>query len=324
MTIVQFQYILAVAQYKNFSLAAEKCYVTQPTLSMQVHKLEEELDVIIFDRTKKPIRVTEVGEKILKQAESIVNESERIKNIIAQYKGYIGGRFKLGIIPTVMPTLLPMFLNTFLRKYPKVDLKIEEMNTKECIKALLEGSIDVAIVATPLKEKQIIEKPLYYEPFIAYIPENHRLKDKKTVQTDDLQIKDILMLQDGHCFRDSILNICQENEVSEPKESFEIKSGSFETLIKLADEGMGMTLLPYLHTLNLSPNGQKHLHHFSEPEPAREISLIYHTNELKINMINALFNVISGIVRGAIAFDNVKIIDPQYLKKYKKNKPLTL
>ena len=301
MTIVQFQYILAVAQYKNFSLAAEKCYVTQPTLSMQVHKLEEELDVIIFDRTKKPIRVTEVGEKILKQAESIVNESERIKNIIAQYKGYIGGRFKLGIIPTVMPTLLPMFLNTFLRKYPKVDLKIEEMNTKECIKALLEGSIDAAIVATPLKEKQIIEKPLYYEPFIAYIPENHRLKDKKTIQTDDLQIKDILMLQDGHCFRDS-----------------------FETLIKLADEGMGMTLLPYLHTLNLSPNGQKHLHHFSEPEPAREISLIYHTNELKINMINALFNVISGIVRGAIAFDNVKIIDPQYLKKYKKNKPLTL
>ena len=245
MTIVQFQYILAVAQYKNFSLAAEKCYVTQPTLSMQVHKLEEELDVIIFDRTKKPIRVTEVGEKILKQAESIVNESERIKNIIAQYKGYIGGRFKLGIIPTVMPTLLPMFLNTFLRKYPKVDLKIEEMNTKECIKALLEGSIDAAIVATPLKEKQIIEKPLYYEPFIAYIPENHRLKDKKTIQTDDLQIKDILMLQDGHCFRDSILNICQENEVSEPKESFEIKSGSFETLIKLADEGMGMTLSTY-------------------------------------------------------------------------------
>ena len=120
------------------------------------------------------------------------------------------------------------------------------------------------------------------------------------------------------------MNICQENEVSEPKESFEIKSGSFETLIKLADEGMGMTLLPYLHTLNLSPNGQKHLHHFSEPEPAREISLIYHTNELKINMINALFNVISGIVRGAIAFDNIKIIDPQYLKKYKKNKPLTL
>ena len=123
MTIVQFQYILAVAQYKNFSLAAEKCYVTQPTLSMQVHKLEEELDVIIFDRTKKPIRVTEVGEKILKQAESIVNESERIKNIIAQYKGYIGGRFKLGIIPTVMPTLLPMFSKYFFKKISKSRFK---------------------------------------------------------------------------------------------------------------------------------------------------------------------------------------------------------
>ena len=127
MTIVQFQYILAVAQYKNFSVAAEKCFVTQPTLSMQVQRLEEELDVLIFDRSKKPIRVTEVGEKILKQAESIVNESERIKSIIAQHKGFIGGRFRLGIIPTVAPTLLPMFLNNFTKKYPKIELQVEEM-----------------------------------------------------------------------------------------------------------------------------------------------------------------------------------------------------
>ncbi|WP_297970769.1 LysR family transcriptional regulator, partial [uncultured Capnocytophaga sp.] len=130
MTIVQFQYILAVAQYKNFSVAAEKCFVTQPTLSMQVQRLEEELDVLIFDRSKKPVRVTEVGEKILKQAESIVNESERIKSIISQHKGFIGGRFRLGIIPTIAPTLLPMFLNNFTKKYPKVELHVEEMTTR--------------------------------------------------------------------------------------------------------------------------------------------------------------------------------------------------
>ena len=308
MTIVQFQYILAVAQYKNFSVAAEKCFVTQPTLSMQVQRLEEELDVLIFDRTKKPVRVTEVGEKILKQAESIVNESERIKSLIAQHKGFIGGRFRLGIIPTVAPTLLPMFLNNFTKKYPKVELHVEEMTTRECVRELNEGSLDVAIVATPLGEKNLVERPLYDEPFVAYIPnDRYHLKEKQKIHTSDLSTKDMLMLQDGHCFRDSVLNICQEinNHEKGKLPPVEIKSGSFETLIRLANEGMGMTLLPYLHTLE-------------EPSPAREISLLYHNNELKINIINALYDVIAGVVRGAITFEDLNIIDPVLKRKTKK------
>ena len=322
MTIVQFQYILAVAQYKNFSVAAEKCFVTQPTLSMQVQRLEEELDVLIFDRSKKPIRVTEVGEKILKQAESIVNESERIKSIIAEHKGFIGGRFRLGIIPTVAPTLLPMFLNNFTKKYPKVELHVEEMTTRECVRELSEGSLDVAIVATPLGEKNLVERPLYDEPFVAYIPnDRYQLKEKQKIKVSDLSPKDMLMLQDGHCFRDSVLNICQElNNHDRHKQSIpvEIKSGSFETLIRLSNEGMGMTLLPYLHTLNLAESEQKNLHYFEEPSPAREISLLYHRNELKINIINALYDVIAGVVRGAITFDDLKIIDPILKRKSKK------
>jgi len=322
MTIVQFQYILAVAQYKNFSVAAEKCFVTQPTLSMQVQRLEEELDVLIFDRSKKPIRVTEVGEKILKQAESIVNESERIKSIIAQHKGFIGGRFRLGIIPTVASTLLPMFLNNFTKKYPKVELHVEEMTTRECVRELSEGSLDVAIVATPLGEKNLVERPLYDEPFVAYIPnDRYQLKEKQKIKVSDLNPKDMLMLQDGHCFRDSVLNICQElNNHDRHKQSIpvEIKSGSFETLIRLSNEGMGMTLLPYLHTLNLAESEQKNLRYFEEPSPAREISLLYHRNELKINIINALYDVIAGVVRGAITFDDLKIIDPILKRKSKK------
>ena len=321
MTIVQFQYILAVAQYKNFSIAAEKCFVTQPTLSMQVQRLEEELDVLIFDRAKKPIRVTEIGEKILKQAESIVNESERIKSLIAQHKGFIGGRFRLGIIPTVAPTLLPMFLNNFTRKYPKVELKVEEMTTRECIRELNEGSLDVAIVATPLGEKNLIERPLYDEPFVAYIPNaKYHLEENQKIQVSDLNIKDILMLQDGHCFRESVLNICQENGALDKvkNNTIEIKSGSFETLIKLANEGMGMTLLPYLHTLDLNESEKKNLHYFQEPSPAREISILYHSNELKINIIEALYSVISGVVRGAITFENLNLIDPILKKKIKK------
>ena len=255
MTIVQFQYILAVAQYKNFSVAAEKCFVTQPTLSMQVQRLEEELDVLIFDRSKKPVRVTEIGEKILKQAESIVNESERIKSLIAQHKGFIGGRFRLGIIPTIAPTLLPMFLNNFTKKYPKVELKVEEMATRECIRELNEGSLDVAIVATPLGEKNLIERVLYEEPFVAYIPNERvppegKTEDKKSPTSSSMICS---CFRTDTVFRDSVLNLCQELAHQEKGKGLpvEIKSGSFETLIRLSNEGMGMTLLPYLHTLNL-------------------------------------------------------------------------
>ena len=173
MTITQLYYVLAVAEYKNFTLAAEKCFVTQPTLSMQIQKLEDELDILIFDRSKKPILLTEVGEKIVNQAKNIVNEAGRIKDIVDQQKGYIGGEFKVGIIPTVMPTLLPMFLNNFIKKYPKVNLIIEEQTTEDIIKKLKNGHLDCAIAATPLEEENLKEIVLYYELFVAYVPSNH-------------------------------------------------------------------------------------------------------------------------------------------------------
>ena len=309
MTITQFQYVLAVAKYKNFTTAAEHSFVTQPTLSMQIQKLEEELGVIIFDRSKKPLQITEVGERIVKQAQVIVNESERMNDIVAQEKGFIGGEFRVGIIPTVSPTLLPMFLTNFIKKYPKVCLKIEEQTTENILKKIADGSYDAGILATPLHNANIIEKPLYYEPFVAYIPVNHRLQNAKTIYSEDLDINDILMLEDGHCFKDSVLNICNQ-DIIESKEHFQLKSGSFETLVRLANEGLGMTLLPYLHTLELKEKEKECVHYFVEPYPAREISLIYHKNELKMQIIKALHDTISGVIRGAIAFQNVKIISP--------------
>ena len=309
MTITQFQYVLAVAKYKNFTTAAEHSFVTQPTLSMQIQKLEEELGVIIFDRSKKPLQITEVGERIVKQAQVIVNESERMNDIVAQEKGFIGGEFRVGIIPTVSPTLLPMFLTNFIKKYPKVCLKIEEQTTENILKKIADGSYDTGILATPLHNPNIIEKPLYYEPFVAYIPVNHRLQNAKTIYSEDLDINDILMLEDGHCFKDSVLNICNQ-DIIESKQHFQLKSGSFETLVRLANEGLGMTLLPYLHTLELNEKEKECVHYFVEPYPAREISLIYHKNELKMQIIKALHDTISGVIRGAIAFQNVKIISP--------------
>ncbi|WP_323788643.1 LysR substrate-binding domain-containing protein [Psychroserpens sp.] len=309
MTITQLNYVLAIAEHKNFTKAAEKCFVTQPTLSTQIQKLEDELEVLIFDRSKKPIELTDVGRKIVLQAKNIVDESERIQDIVDQQKGFIGGEFKLGIIPTVMPTLLPMFLKAFIKKYPKVKLKIEELTTEEIITRINDGHLDAAIAATPLELDSIKERVLYYEPFVGYIPNDHRLKDKKKIDVSDLDINDMLLLEDGHCFRDGVINLCKAFKTHQD-DQFQLESGSIETLVKLSNEGLGMTLLPYLNTLDLNEKMSKQLHHFNEPSPAREVSIIYHKNELKMQIIDALHNVISGIIRGAIAFQNVNIISP--------------
>jgi LysR family hydrogen peroxide-inducible transcriptional activator len=309
MTITQLQYVLAVAEHQNFTKAALKVFVTQPTLSMQIQKLEDELGVKIFDRTKKPIQLTDTGKKIVNQARNIVNESDRIQDIVDQEKGFIGGTFRLGIIPTIMPTLLPMFLNNFIKKYPKVKLKIEELNTEAIIERLNDGHLDAAIAATPLELEGIKEQVLYYEPFVAYIPKGHRLATDKKLNVEDLDIDDMLLLEDGHCFKDGIINLCKASR-NYDGDHFQLESGSFETLIKLANEGLGMTLLPYLHTMDLGEKEQSKLKMFEEPVPAREVSLIYTKSELKMQIIEALQTTIAGVIKGAITFQNVKIISP--------------
>ena len=276
---------------------------------MQVQKLEEELGVKIFNRATKPIILTDVGKKILVQAKRITEEATRMQDIVSTEKGFIGGEFKLGIIPTVMPTLLPMFLKTFTKKYPKVDLKIEELTTQNITKMLEEGHLDAGIAATPLGLNSIIELPLYHEPFVGYIPEGNSLHTIKQIEIDDLNMTDILVLEDGHCFRNNVLNLCQMNRIE--KNPFDLKSGSFETLINLADEGLGMTLLPFLHGNSLTDNKKKNLKFFPDPAPAREVSLIHYKSQLKLPIINALRTSVSSIIRGAIKFENIKIISPE-------------
>ena len=309
MAITQLKYTLAVAEHQNFTVAAESCFVTQPTLSMQIQKLEDELDAKIFNRSKKPIQLTPVGEKIVEQAKVIVDESNRIIDIVHQQKGYVGGEFKLGIIPTVMPTLLPLFLKTFTRKYPKVQLIIEELTTEEIIRKLTDGHIDAGLAATPLENEAIKERVLYYEPFVGLVPADHKLHQNENLKIEDLEIENILLLEDGHCFKDSILNLCRANK-KDLNKHFQLQSGSFDTLIKLTKDGLGMTLLPYLNTLDLNDDDQKQLREFVTPPPAREVSLIYHKSQLKMQLIEALKTTIDGVVRGAIAFSDVDIISP--------------
>jgi LysR family hydrogen peroxide-inducible transcriptional activator len=309
MTITQLYYVLAVAEYQNFTKAAEKCFVTQPTLSMQIQKLEDQLDIQIFDRSKKPIELTEVGRKIVHQAKNIVNEADRIKDIVDQQKGFVGGEFKLGIIPTIMTTLLPMFLKNFIRRYPKVKLKIEEHPTERIIQLINDGHLDAAIAATPLNNPTIKERVLFFEPFVGYIPNEHELSKKNEIQISDLDANNLLLLEDGHCFRDGVLNLCQTKKNNQD-DKFQLESGSIEMLVKLANEGMGMTLIPFLNTLDLKKDEHSNLRFFEKPSPAREVSLIYHKSELKIQIIEALQNVISGVVRGAIKFQDVQIVSP--------------
>jgi LysR family hydrogen peroxide-inducible transcriptional activator len=307
MTLTQLQYTLAVAEEGNFTQAAEKCFVTQPTLSMQVQKLEEELAVKLFNRSTKPISLTTIGEKIIEQAKIILKEARRMDDIVSMERGIVGGNFRLGIIPTIMPTLLPLFLNTFIKKFPKVNLKIEELNTAAIVEELKNGKLDAGIAASPLEDIKLIEKPLYYEPFVGYIPQTHPLSKLKSLNPSDLEKMDILVLEDGHCFREHVLKLCQ---TPNPTNSFNLKSGSFETLIHLANDGLGMTLLPYLQTRNLSPKNKENLRPFESPEPAREISLIYSKSQLKLPVIESLAVTIEGIMRGAIRFENIKVVTP--------------
>jgi LysR family hydrogen peroxide-inducible transcriptional activator len=289
MTITQLQYIIAVDTHRHFARAAESCFVTQPTLSMQIHKLEEELGVTIFDRSRKPLQPTDIGTQILEQARVVISEEKRIDEIIQQHKGEIAGDFKLAIIPTVATTLLPRFLKCFISQYPKVNLQIEELQTKVILERLKNGLLDAAILATPLKHDGIMEKPLYYEPFMGYTPMGHRLFKEKFLDNTDLNPEDILLLHEGHCFRDSVINLCGSLFDKKNNEGVKLESGSFEILIKLSKQGFGMTLIPYLKSIELKeiePEGT--IKPFSRPQPTREISIIHHRTHLKISIIEAL------------------------------------
>ena len=307
MTITQLKYTLAVAEHGNFTTASDKCFVTQPTLSMQVQKLEEELGVVIFNRSTKPLQVTEIGQKVLFQAKKIVEESSRMNDVVSEEKGIIGGTLKVGIIPTVSSTLLPLFLNIFTKKHKNVELKIEEFNTDTINQKLEDNTIDCAIAATPLNNNRIIERPLYYEPFVAYVPEHHFLAGNKILDVDDLSNGDILILKDGHCFRNQVLNLCSFEDLNK---QYELKSGSFETLINLSNNGPWMTIIPYLHSNNLSPKNLENIIPFQDPSPAREISMIYSKSQLKLPVINALMTTISSVIRGQIKYNDIKIMSP--------------
>lgn len=309
MTISQLYYVLAVDNHRHFARAAEASQVTQPTLSMQIQKLEEELGVLLFDRSKHPVKPTAIGARIIEQARKSVHEIQRIDEILQASKNNVEGTFKLGIIPTVMSSLVPRFLSQFREKLPQVDLQIVELPTEQILDRLRHDELDAAILATPLDERNIIERPLYYEPFMAFIPANHRLGKETFITNSELNIDDILLLNEGHCFRNSIINLCHSRP-SENKLGLSLESGNFDVLLRLARQGLGMTLLPYLHALDLSEEEQTMIKPIADPKPTREISLVYSRAELKIKVIDELANTIVKNVPSKLLQEKNTILSP--------------
>ncbi len=294
MTIQQLEYILAVEKYRHFGQAAESCFVTQPTLSAQVSKLEKELEVILFDRSKMPVIPTEIGVKIIEQAKRVVSESKGIVELVSQLKGDISGVIKLGIIPTLSPYLLHRFIKNFLDKYPNVKLQVEETVTEEIIRKLKNDELDLGIVATPLDETGILEKPMFYEKFYAYLSQNHPLLAQAEINPEDLDSDDMWMLQQGHCLRDQVLNLC--NQTKFERMNFHYESGSLEGLINMVNQYTGITLLPELATMNLREEEKQRLRKFAGEAPMREISIVLTRSFLKQKLVELLYKEITASI----------------------------
>ncbi|HMP13626.1 MAG TPA: LysR substrate-binding domain-containing protein [Saprospiraceae bacterium] len=274
MNLQQLEYIIAVDNHRHFARAAEHCFVTQPTLSMMIQKLEEELQVKIFDRSRQPVEPTKAGALILEQARRILNESRRLHEIVAELNEQTAGRLHIGIIPTLAPYLLPYFVKPLLEKHPELTLNIEEMTTQAIVSHLKNERIDAGILVTPLREHGIRETPLFTEKFYAYVSDNEQIYTKKFLLPEDLDINRLWILEEGHCFRTQVLNLCEIRRDFEVEGRFKIAAGSFETVMNLVDNYGGLTIVPELVALNMPPSAHPRLKSFSEPVPVRQVSLV--------------------------------------------------
>lgn len=297
MTLTQLEYVVAVDKFRHFGKAAKSCYVTQPTLSMQLQKLEEALDVIIFDRSKSPIIPTLEGESVIRQAKVVLREHRKIIDIVKMKKENVEGEFKLGVIPTLSPYILPLFIQRFVKKYPSVNLIIEELKTEDIVKLLDNDELDAGLLVTPLHDDSIIERVLYYEPFYLFAAPEHPLLKKKKVNQEELDLSEIWLLNKGNCFRDQILNICSEkNKNMIDQENIRFESGNMETLKNMVLTSSGYTLLPHMAVKMLSSSHKKLIREFNNPVPTREVSIVHGRSFQKERIIIALEEEIVKVV----------------------------
>jgi LysR family transcriptional regulator, hydrogen peroxide-inducible genes activator len=294
MTLTQLEYMVAVDTYRHFVLAAEKCFVTQPTLSMQLQKLEEELGVKLFDRTKQPVIPTEIGTRIIAQARVVLREAERIQQMINSEKNVMTGELRIGIIPTLAPYVLPTLFKQIRTKYPQLELVIKETITEEVIHELKNNRLDCGLVVTPLKDASIKEDVLFYEELFVYVSRKNALYDKKYVLADDINPDQLWLLEEGHCFRSQVLNLCELRKSADLH--FKYATGNIETLKRMVDKSDGLTILPELAVMEFNKNQMKLVKRLKDPAPAREVSLVTHRDHIKTKLIQTLKDEILEMV----------------------------
>lgn len=291
MNLPQLEYILALDRHRHFSKAAAACHVTQPTLSMMIQKLEEELEIKIFDRSKQPVVPTPVGEAVIEQARKILLEVSRLHDLLRQQKSLLTGELRVGIIPTLAPYLVHRFVNRFLEKCPGVHLSVSEHVTSSIVKRLKKNQLDVGILVGPLNDAAIREAPLFYEPLLVY---SSHIYEKHYLVPEDLNPEELLLLEEGHCLRSQIMNLCELRRRADSR--LQYQSGSLETLIRLVGMGQGVTILPAMAVETLSTEQRQHVFPFRHPAPVREVSLATHRDFLKNDLIEALkTEILAGV-----------------------------
>ena len=295
-TLTQLEYIVAIDEYRHFATAAEKCFVTQPTLSMQIKKLEDELGVIIFDRSRQPVVPTDLGAKLIEQARMTLSATQRIKEIIQEEQQEVEGTLKIGIIPTLAPYLLPVFIGPYIRKYPAVKVEVEELVSEEIIRRLKRDMLDVGLFVTPYHDEKIVERPVFYEEMLVYAHPDSELLKKKEVGHEDIVTSDIWMLGNGHCFRNQGVNLCEMSASQHKNLPFEFESNSLETLMRIVDVEGGFTLIPELALQYMSPEKKKQVRSIANTKPLREVSVIYSRHFTKQRLITLLCDEIKSVV----------------------------
>ena len=294
MTIIQLEYFLAVANFGSFSIAADHCFVTQPSLSMQIKSLEEELGVMLLDRSKKPVIPTEAGEVVLAQAREALKEYNSIKEVVSQLKGEIAGKIRLGVIPTIAPYLLHKFIPEFVQRYPKVELEVREMKTEHIIDALNRDRIDVALVAGGTCGEGIIEYDLFDDRFYAYVSPSNALFNRANIRIEDIDMRDLVLLSVGNCMRDQVLELCQARHSLPSRYYFE--SGSLDTLMRIVDCTSCITIIPEMSLEYIPKERTRQGKTLFKGASSRKISLAIRRTYVKKSIVDALRSTISECV----------------------------
>lgn len=297
MNLQQLEYVVAVDTHRHFARAAEHCFVTQATLSMMIKKLEEELDTILFDRSKQPVVPTEAGKLVIEQARSVLKEAEGIRQLTSSLRTGLQGELRIGVIPTIAPYLLPLFLPAFLKNYPAIKLKIHEQTTEQLLQMLSQDRIDVALMATPLQDKNFRETPLFYEEFKVFVAAPGKQLSKKYILPEDIDIDKLWLLEEGHCLRSQALNLCELQKKQARVHNLDYETGSIESLIKITEINEGITIIPELATLDFSPSKKEKLRQFKPPVPVREISLVTYRHFVKQKLLELLQKEIMASVK---------------------------